>query len=283
LAYGLKVVLSIGLLFAGAGLLSVPLAGLAAGVVLRWGASREVRRFLPDLGESVPGEVRRVVGALWPNSWRLGLQLASAYAMTYGLALVCMSVSRLGKAIYAEYSLSLQVMNIAVGVAGVWTSTKWPLVAQLRTQDDRTGIRRVLAPRFRWQIGTFVLLASLAILVGPVLLEWKGSDKRMLPALWLAVLAINALGELNFSFWTTLISTENRIPSVGPLVVTQVVGLGTGVVLVLGFGWGVEAFVLTPLILGAGFNYWWWARQGSRILRTTFWRFLFGKGAPAHG
>ncbi|MCC7376276.1 MAG: hypothetical protein IT581_16575 [Verrucomicrobiales bacterium] len=283
LAYGLKVALSIGLLFLGAGLLSVPLAGLVAGVVLRWGASREVRRILPDLGVSGAGEVRRVVSALWPNSWRLGLQLASSYAMTYGLAWVCMSVSWLGAAMYAEYSLSLQVMNIAVGVAGVWTSTKWPLVAQLRTKDDRLGIRRVLAPRFRWQVVTLVLLASLAILLGPALLEWKGSDKRMLPALWLVVLAINALGESNFSFWTTLISTENRIPSVGPLVATQVTVLGTVVVLVLALGWGVEAFVVTPLLLGAIFNYWWWARQGSRILRTTFWRFFFGKAPLAHG
>ncbi|MBL9138753.1 MAG: hypothetical protein JNK85_22980 [Verrucomicrobiales bacterium] len=283
LAYGLKLAVSVGLLLAGAGLLAVPLAGLLAGVVLRWGARRQVRRILPDLGASEPGEVRRVVAALWPNSWRLGLQLASAYAITYGLAWVCMSVDRLGTAIYAEYSLSLQVMNIAVGVAGVWTSTQWPLVAQLRTRDDRAGIRRVLAPRFRWQVATFVFLAAMAIAVGPVLLEWKGSDKRMLSALWLVVLACNALGEVNFSFWTTLISTENRIPSVGPLVVTQVLVLVSVGFLVLGFGWGVEAFVVMPLILGALFNYWWWARQGSRILRTTFWRFLFGKAAPANG
>ncbi len=59
--------------------------------------------------------------------------------------------------------------------------------------------------------------------------------------------------------------------------------VGTVVVLVLALGWGVEAFVVTPLVLGAIFNYWWWARQGSRILRTTFWRFFFGKAPLAHG
>lgn len=283
LAYGLKLAVSVAFLLLGAGLLAVPVAGLLAGMVLRWGARREVRRILPDLGTPEPGEVRRVVGALWPNSWRLGLQLASAYAITYGLAWVCMSVDRMGAAIYAEYSLSLQVMNIAVGIAGVWTSTRWPLVAQMRTRDDRAGIRTVLAPRFRWQVMTFVMLAALAIVAGPVLLEWKGSDKRMLPPLWLVVLAFNALGEMNFSFWTTLISTENRIPSVGPLVVTQLMVLGSVGVLVLGLGWGLEAFVMMPLLLGGMFNYWWWARQGSRILRTTFWRFLLGKAAPMHG
>lgn len=282
-AYGLKLAVSAVLLVAGAGLLAVPVAGLLAGIVLRAGARRAVRARVPDMGIPGTGEVRRTLAALWPNSWRLGAQGAAVFATTSSFALICMAVPRLGPEVYAEYGLSVQVMHIALGMAAVWTSVKWPIVAQWRARDDRAAIRALLAPRFRLQVATFVMLAGLAVGLGPWVLEQLGTDKHFLPPPWLLLLAVNALGELNFTFWTTLISTENRIPSAGPLVATHAVGLVAVVTLVWGAGWGVEAFVLVPLLLGGAFNYWWWARVGARTLDATFPRFVVGPLFPSHG
>lgn len=282
-AYGIKLGLGAGLLASGAGLLSVPLAGLAAGVVLRWGAGRAVRRRVPDPGRVEAGEVRRILAAIWPNSWRLGMQTAAVFLVTNVYSVICLATEGLGPQAYAEYGLSAQVMTLSAGIAGVWTSVKWPLVAQWRVRGEREAIRRLLAPRYRRQMLTFGGLAGMAILAGPGLLEMLSHDKKLLPVGLLVLMALNGWGELNFSFWTTLISTENRIPSAGPLVATQV---GVALVAAGWVGWGgggLEALVVAPLVLGGMFNYWWWSRVGARILNVTYMRFVLGDRLMAYG
>ncbi len=186
-----------------------------------------------------------------------------------------------GVAVWGEYGLSVQLMNISIGIAAVWTSVKWPVVAQLRLKGDREAMRRMLRPRYGLQVGTFLLLAGMAVTVVPWVLEASGSDKAMLPRGLLVLLALDSLGQLNFAWWTTLISTENRIPAFKAFIMTHVLSMGLATVLVLGLGWGLGTLVITPLVLGWLFNYWWWAREGSRMLGTTFPRFLIGSNAHA--
>src|SRR5690606_29442156 len=121
--------------------------------------------------------------------------------------------------------LSVQVMQMAIGIAAVWTSVKWPLIAGLRIREDREGMRRVLWPRFWLQILTFLALALAAVLFGPPVLAAIGSDTTLLPTGLLLLLLLDALGQLNFSWWTTLISTENRIPALWSLVTTHAIGV----------------------------------------------------------
>jgi hypothetical protein len=277
IAYGLKLALSAVFLLAGFGLLSVPVAGLISGIVLRAGAAREVFKRTRFDSPPAPGETRRILSALWPNSWRLGAQLGAVFATNSAFASICMAVDRLGPEAYQAYGLSMQVMRITLGIAAVWTSVKWPVVAQHRARGEREAIVAVLAPRFRLHLATFLFLAFCAVVAGPRLLALLDTDKELLALPLLALLAVNALGELNFAFWTTLISTENRIPSTWPLVITQGLALTAALILVFGLGWGLAAFVVSPLVLGWAFNYWWWAREGARMLGTTFPRFLAGR------
>lgn len=281
-AYGLRLGLAVGLLLLGAGLLAVPVAGLVSGVVLRALAGREVlRAFGAELrAAEASANVARILRVVWPNSWRLGLQLLAMALSANAFVYLCRR--EFGLATVGVYGLSVQVMNIAVGIAAVWSTVKWPVVAKLRQQGDLAGIRAQMRPRYLLQLTTFVGLATAAVVLGPWLLRVIGSDKQMLPWPWLALLALNALGETNFAFWTTLISTENRIPAVWAFVATQLASIGLAFLLVLGAGRGPESFVLAPLLFGACFNYWWWARAGARMLGTTFRRFVSSPNSPGH-
>lgn len=285
--YGLKLALSIALLLAGAGLAAVPIAGLVGSLVVRVGAGRELARCVRvDPVAIRPGTVRRVLGALWPNTWRLGVQLMALFLSTGAFTWICSRQIRAGlwdMKVLGQYGLSIQIMTIALGIAAVATSVKWPLIAQLRIRGDYAGMRAVLWPRFWLQVGTFLVLAGAAVLFGSDLLALIDPAKQMLPRALLLLLLLDALGQLNFSLWTTLISTENRIPAVWPLVATHVAGVIMAAVLVFRFGWDVSALVITPPILGSLFNYWWWAREGTRVLRTTFPRFLVSPRVTFHG
>ncbi len=223
--------------------------------------------------ESETGRLNPLLAILWPTSWRTGLQYFSSYFTTYVNVLICSQV--FGLTANAEYGLSVQVIQLAQGMSLVWSQVKWPQVGQYRTRNDVGGLRRMLRPRVWLQIGTFIILAASAIGFGPVFLEWLSTDKRMLPTVWLVVLGSNSFLEMQFTFWTTLLSMENRIPSLWPTVATNVFSLGLVLSLIHWTSLGLGAFVIGPLAAGVLFNYWYWLIAGARSLETSWSRFMF--------
>lgn len=278
MGYALQLILAAGLLLWGYGLLSLPIASLVGTMSQRFLARRHCLKLLGNhaLAPQEPGEPS-LLRLLWPNTWRVGLQFLSAYLGTAVPTLIFAGLS--GSAAFAPYGVSLQIMGICAGMASVWTAVKWALVGQYRTRQDFAALRRMLWPRIWLQSATFVLLAGFAVIAGPVVLHWLSPDKELLPANWLFLLALTAFLELQFSFWTTLLSTENRIPSVWPTVVTNIVALLLFVVLIQATSLGFRALVLSPFLAGCLFSYWYWPLAGARNLQTRWFRFTFSRPA----
>src|SRR5262249_38166466 len=159
-----------------------------------------------------------------------------------------------GAATYATYGLSLQIVNIMQGVSQVWVNVKWPLVGQLRTRHDYPGLRRVLWPRLWLQNLTFLALAAFAFGLGPACLRLMGSDKELLPPPLLFLLLFHGFLEVQTSFWTTMLSTENRIPSVWPITITNLASVLLAAVLARTTTLGLGTFVVAPICTWLVFN-----------------------------
>ena len=278
-AYASKLVASCILLVLGAGLLAVPIGGFVCSAIMRFRARTACLRALGAPPASIAGSAS-LFPVIWPNSWRVGLQFLSTYAASHANAIIC--ASYFGLAANAQYGLSLQVAQMAAGMAAVWVSVKWPLVGHFRTQQDYPALRAVLQPRFLLQGGTYLVLAVAAFVFGPPLLRLQGSGKELLPAFWFGLLLLLYFLDLQFSFWTTLLSTENRVPSLWPTVISNLCSLALVLVLVESKHLRVGAFVLAPLVCGAMFSYWFWPLAGARSLRTNLFKFIFGDHAARH-
>lgn len=277
LAYAGKLVLSCLFLLAGGGLLSVPAAGiLSAAAALLF--SRRVclgRMTIPEPARVDRATSRHLLGILWPNSWRAGLQLLSSYLGANTNAILCLFT--LGLAANAQYGLSIQVTLMIMGISSAWSLVKWPLVGRYRAMNDHAALRRLLRPRFGLQAATYVTLAALAWTLGPWVLTLIGSNKALLPPGWFLLLLVASGLDLQASFWTTLLATENRIPSMRPVIVTNIASLVLTVILLHTTALDVGALVLAPAVAAAAFNHWYWPIAGARSLHTTWWRFLFPK------
>jgi len=210
---------------------------------------------------------------LWPNSWRLGIQFVSGYLTINANTAICLHA--FGLVANARYGLSMQLMNIAVDMAAVWTGTKWPQIAQFQARHEPRSIQRVLWPRFWLQNITFLILAAGIVFCGPTLLRWFGSGKEILPATWLQVLMLYAFLNMQFVLWGTLISTGNRLSYLWPTVATNVLSLALSLTLVHFTTLGLGALVLGPLLAGIVFNYWYWPPFAARGIGTTLFRFIF--------
>jgi hypothetical protein len=269
----LRIALACGLLVLGAGLLSVPVAILVSSCLLRTLSRRAVLRLLGQCPADLDlHQVRQHLAVLWPNSWRIGLQFLSSYLAGQANALICLPI--LGLAASGTYGFSIQLIAMSSGMAQVWTVVKWPLIGQLRIKQDNAGLQRLVWPRIWLQYLTHWLLAAAAILIVPWLLQWIHSEKALLPPLWLGLLALAGFLEMNYSFWGTLISTENRTPFVWPIILSNFASFLLVLALLHTTDLGIRTFVLAPLIIGLLFNYWKWPLEGARSIGTSWLRFL---------
>lgn len=272
--YGLKLVVAIGLLAGKFGLLAVPIASLVAGFAQRMLARGFLRANLPTGVEMDSSENRNLMRSVWPNAWRLGAILLSINVMIVGFGLII--ERKWGVAEVAPYHFSHQLLySVCIGMASVWTLVKWPIICQYRASNNFGDLRRLVWSRLWLQMVTYVGLAIFFILFGPPLLKWIAPDKQLLPPVWLGLLAVYGFFEMNYTFWTTLISTENRIPSVWAAVITNAatLALAAGLAQFTNLGWG--AFVIAPLLCGLVFNYWFWPRIGAEGIEARWPQFMF--------
>jgi hypothetical protein len=86
---------------------------------------------------------------------------------------------------------------------------------------------------------------------------------------------VYAFLDMHYNFWTTLISTENRIPSMPAAVISNMSTLVLAAILAHFTGLDLGAFVIAPLLCGLVFNYWFWPRVGAEGLETSWSRFMF--------
>jgi hypothetical protein len=275
LATAIRLILAALLLICGWGLLSLPVAALFSSLIQRRLARRRCLELLA--GQPAPDtvDVKRNLTILWPNSWRMGVYCVGGYLTLNANTAICLQL--LGLAANARYGLSTQVLGIATGMASVWTIVKWPVVGQQLAQHDFQAIQRVLRPRLWLQNLSFLAMAGFLILCGPPLLERFGSGKQLLPSVWLGLLALNSLLEMQYTFWGTAIFLGNRFPFLWYSVTSNLLSLLLSLGLIHFSSLGLGALVLGPLISGCLFNYWYWPLYGARFVGTTLFRFLFGR------
>lgn len=268
-----KFIISVALLLSGAGLLSIPIASLAGSIIQRRLARARTLALLKGEPPAKGANLKDNLRILWPNSWRTGVQFMSGYLTINANVAIC--VHTFGLDANARYGLSVQLISIALGLAAVWTGTKWPIIGQHQARREQIPVQRILWPRI-WLLNlTFLFLAAGVVFCVPFLLRWLGSNKEMLSTGWLLALTLGSFLELQFTTWGTLISMENRLPYLWPAVATNILSLSLTLTMVHFTSLGLGSLVLGPLLAGSLFNYWFWPFYAARGMGTTLFRFLF--------
>lgn len=268
-----KFIIAVALLLAGAGLLALPLATIVSSIIQRHFARVRCLQLLPPQPELKHFETGQILRVLWPNSWRLGVQIFSSYALGLASSLICANIYHLEGS--AVYDTSVQLMGYASGMASVWTLIKWPLIGQYQARRDYLMIQRIFWPRIWLQMGTFLILGGAVVWVGPAVLHWIGRGKQLLPVTWLSCLMVAAFMDLLVSTCGSLIASGNRLPFLWPGVATNCLSLILSIGLLRFTSLGIAALVLGPLLAGFAFNYWFWPPYAIHGIKNSFFKFLF--------
>lgn len=269
----LRLLVAAALLGAGAGLLSLPAAGVLGCLVLRHFSRRRCLMLLAGHPRPEQVDLRGHLKTIWPNTWRMGVQFMSGYLTVSANTFICLQV--LGLQANARYGLSVQLVTFVYGMAMVWTIVRWPAIGQSLAQHDMPSVRRLLWSRIWLQALSYVVGCGLLLLLGPWLLGRFGGGKEMLPLGWVALLMLNSLFEAQFITWGTLISMQNRMTYLWPTVATNALSLAISLGLIHFTQLGLGALVLGPLLAGVVFNYWYWPLYAAKDIKTTLPAFMF--------
>jgi len=267
-----RLAVAAGLLCAGAGLLSVPIAAILSDGIMRWLARA---RCLALLQHHPPPktDVKKILKILWPNTWRVGVLVFSNYLTVNANTLICLGA--FGLAANAKYGLSLQLMNIALSMASVWFTVKRPALGQYLARHDLAAVRQIFWPRLWLQNLTYLFLAAGIVCCGALALKWIGGGKEILSMGWLAVLMSYFFLYSQYVTWGTLMATANNLAYLWPTVATNVLSLILSLLLAYSTRLGIGALVLGPLLAGVLFNFWYWPAYAAKEIGTTLFHFLF--------
>jgi len=246
------------MLLLGLGLPAVVIGTATKAAVARFFNFRTYRKAVPETGGDVVD--LSILARLWPNARKFGVIAVGSYLISNGNVLICSQF--LGNAVTASFGLTVQVGSFLMNFAALWLAVKWPLITILRTQGRLEEMAILFARRLALAVASFLVMAVVLVLAGTQLLEWKGSETRLLSTPQLIVYLFYLAQQLVYVQFGILTFTENIVPFFKISLLT-----GVGLIclsLLLTPGWGVWGLLVAPLIAEFSCSTWYPVIRGFR-------------------
>lgn len=234
------------------GVLALVLGHLALYAVAQSLSARRVAALIPANDSSAvvtPISWRN----LWPMSWRTGLVNLTSFVSIQATPLLCSWIAPLGQT--ANYGLSLQLALLLHGFAANWITVYYPHFSTMLARGETAGVAILFRRRLLLVMGTYILIAAGAFLIGPFALRLLGTRTNFLPSPQLAAL-LGILGwHLVVGVHADLLRSQNRAPHLPAFIVTAILtaALGGG----LGRLWGVSGLLAGEFLALGIFSGWW--------------------------
>ncbi|MDC7714633.1 O-unit flippase-like protein [Vogesella sp. LYT5W] len=211
-------------------------------------------------------QINHLIKLLWHSTWRLGVVQLGSFMILRANQLIASST--LGLSAAASYGISLQILSVLSTFSSLPFTLKIPQITAMHVKKDKASTIRIYKNSlyFCWII--FSTSAIFLILLGGPALAIIKSRTHLLDTLWLTILAITLLLELNHTISATFLTTLNKVPFVnasltsgGSVVVLSVLSTHYTTL-------GIGGLILSQAIVQALYNNWKWPLTVTRYLRT---------------
>lgn len=196
---------------------------------------------------------KQVFEAAWSPAWRSAIGIAGSTGTTQATGLI---YSQIGDSeSLAIYLFALKLMMISSDISRAPFYSKTPIFAKLRSEGkiEELAVRTAIA-MFK-SLSVFLVITSLALILGPIFLEYIGSNVKFIDTpIWLLMMLVMFL-ERHHGMHAQIYSTTNHIPFYIPILVTSVINISLAVSLVSNIG--IWAFPIAHGISNLLINNWW--------------------------
>ena len=246
------------LIMNGNGLVAIVAAQASSVVIIRWLSyhsffTREIKQ---KFHTSRPRPKREVIKAIYPNALKIGLTSIGGF-MVQRSAIIIGSLY-LSLTEIASYGITMQLVAIVSGLAGIYTATYQPKIAQLRVEQNNSAIKELY---LKGQI--VLLLTYIAGGMGLLILgEWGikliGSQTQIMPRILIFVAIIITFLESNHSIAGMILLSKNEVP----FFKASLLSGGTTILLLLLFfqftNFGLWTMIAAPGFAQGVYQNWKW-------------------------
>lgn len=269
-----QLALSIGLLYAGWGLLAVAIGFVVNGLVFRGlchisfmhyqDAGRQTRTAIKTVGRR---EIRQVYKAVSYNANRDAFVALSNYLSTQATSLIAATFLPLSAT--AGYSILLQFANAIASVASTIIYAYHPTLQSAYLQGDVAKQREYIGKGLSAYYGLFGLGAlGTAIVIIP-LVDWMRPSLHLSLPLFIGIAIYIFLWQQQSSA-AAFISNTNHVPYVKAFVFASITGTALSLGLARFTSLSVWSLIIGPGLVQLAFNNWYWLHRVMCRLQTDW-------------
>jgi O-antigen/teichoic acid export membrane protein len=202
---------------------------------------------------------REVLKLIYPNAVKVGLASLGGFLITRSALII--GALYLSLDIIASYGITIQIVGIISGIAGVYFATYIPKITQYRTQGDSAAIKQIYLKGCFLLVSTFVVGGLALLIFGDWALDLIESKTPLLSQSLVALTLVVNLLETNHGNAANILLTKNEVPFFRASLIS-----GSATVFILATfleytHWGVWGLLLAPGIAQGCYQNWKWPME----------------------
>lgn len=251
-------IIAASLVLAGKGLVAIVSAQASSVIIIRWLSYNAF--FTPQIKKQLKEVVSRskyeVLKAIKPNAVKIGLTSLGGLMVVRSAIIIGSMYLSLEE--IASYGISMQLIGVISSLAGIFTITFIPKIAQLRVENKLFEIKRLYLRGQLILILSFLFGGAVLIGLGDWALQLIGSKTHLLTRHLLLFAIIVSFLESNHSIAGSILVTKNEVP----FFKASLFSGGLTVILLLLFfnitNWGTIIMIAAPGIAQGLYQNWKW-------------------------
>lgn len=194
------------------GLIAIITAQAFLVIIVRWLSYNSF--FTPEIKEKLQVAIscpkKEVIDAIYPNALKIGLTSIGGFMVQRSALIIGSLYLSLEK--IASYGITLQLIGIIAGLAGIYTATYQPKIAKLRVEKNIAEIKEIYLKGQIIQFLTYVSGGMALLVLGKLALNLIGSQTPLIPLFLLLIALIISFLESNHSIAGGILLSNNDVP-----------------------------------------------------------------------
>lgn len=246
------------LIMVGYGLVAIVSAQVTSVVIIRWLSYRSffTKDIIQKLYTATPRPQKEVLKAIYPNALKIGLTSLGSFMVQRSSIIIgslYLSLSEI-----ASYGITIQLIAVISGLAGIYTSTFQPKIAQLRIENNLYEIKKLYLKGQIILLITYFLGAMTLMICGEWTLRFIGSQTQIMTQLLIFASITISFLESNHSIAGGILLSKNEVPFFKAAILS---GSATVLILLLFFQFtnlNLWAMILAPGLAQGVYQNWKW-------------------------
>ena len=263
---GVYLIIAACLILFGFGLIAIVSAQASSVLIIRWLSYRAffTKETKQNLNAATSRSVKDVFKVIAPNALKIGFTSIGGFLVQKSSTIIGSLFLTLSE--IASFNITITLIGVIAGLAGIYTGTYQPKIAQLRVENNNDKIKELY---LRGQVVLFLTYIAGGVVLtffGEWALQLIGSKTQLMPPLIIAVATLISFLESNHGIAGNILLSKNEVPFFKAALLS-----GAGAVLLLLLFFNLTKIQLWAMILAPGiaqlvYQNWKWPLEVHREL-----------------